>query len=372
MAAAGGPIRVAFCITDLDPGGAERALVQLVTRLDRKRWLPALYCLSAPGPLVEPLQAAGIPVACLGARHAGHLGVILRLRRELCRFQPELLQTFLFHANFAGRIAGRLAGVPHLVAGIRVAEKRGRMHLWLDRLTNGLVERNVCVSQAVADFSMRVAGLRPEKVVVIPNGVDLSAFADVPPADLTPFEIPPGSRVLIAVGRLDPQKGLEFLLDAMPQIVSQDHRVHLLLVGTGPLRPAIERWIGGKGLAGNVHLAGWRADVPSLLRASHALVLASLWEGMPNAVLEAMAAGLPVVATCVEGTTELVRDRETGRLVAPGSAGELALAITEILQNPGRAAAMGQAGQNRVRAEFSWEKAVARYDALYASLLKIG
>lgn len=372
MATTQPPIRIAFCITDLDAGGAERALVQLATRLDRSRWQPAVFCLSPPGELITTLEAAGIPVTCFGARRATDVGVVFRLARALRKFQPTILQTFLHHANIAGRFAGGWAGVPHIVSGIRVAERRSGFRLWLDRITNGFVEFNVCVSQGVVEFSTRVGGLKPDKLVVIPNGVDAGLFSNAAPADLTAHGIPAGSRVLITVGRLDQQKGLHYLLEAMPKVLSRDNSVHLLIVGEGAQRCVLEREIIDRQLTGRVHLLGWRNEVPALLKASELFVLSSLWEGMPNVVLEAIAAGLPVVATHVEGISELVRENETGLLVPPGNSEALATGIATVLDDPERAKTWGKVGQNRVFSEFSWGKMVLAYEALYENLLKTG
>lgn len=364
-----GPIKIAFCITDLDPGGAERALVQLVTRLDRGRWEPAVFCLGGAGALVDPLQHAGIPVVCLNARGRRDAGVVYRLFRELRRFRPVIVQTFLFHANLAGRLAGCLAGVRHCVSGIRVAEKRSRWPLRLDRLTNPLVAMNVCVSQAVADFSVEVAGLPRRKIVVIPNGVDVERFASARPIDLASLGIPSEARILAAVGRLDRQKGLVHLIDAAQAIVPRYGDVHFLLVGDGPERDTLIRQVAEQGLSGRVHFAGWRPDVPSILRSVYGLVLPSLWEGMPNVVLEAMAAGLPVVATRVEGVDELVVPDETGVLIPPASVPDLVNGLQTILADPERARSLGKAGFQRVKSLFSWEKSTSNYDELYRRLL---
>jgi starch synthase (maltosyl-transferring) len=363
------PIRIAFCITDLDPGGAERALVQLVTRLDRTCWEPAVLCLSGPGAMVEVLHSAGIPVTCLGARGRSDWGVILRLKRELRQFQPEIVQTFLFHANIAGRLAGRLARVPHCVSGIRVAERRSRWPLWLDRVTNRLVATNVCVSRAVADFSINVARLPRAKVVVIPNGVDVAPFATAAPIDLSALGLPASARMIIAVGRLDPQKGLVHLLEAFPTLAAEHDDVHLLLVGDGPERARLARIVAEQGLTHRVHFAGWRPDVPRLLKSAYCLALPSLWEGMPNVVLEAMAASLPVVATRVEGVDELVVPDQTGLIVPPGSPTELGDALESLLSDSDRARAMGKAGRERVESQFSWDTAAASYEALYRQIL---
>lgn len=341
--------------------------MQLVTRLNRERWTPTVYCLSGPGGLVSDLEAAGVPCVCLGARSSMDVGIVWRLARELRRTRPQLLQTFLFHANFVGRLAARLARVPRVVSGIRVAERRTRTHLRLDRLTQGLVDRNVCVSTAVAEFAKREAGLKPEKTVVIPNGVDVEQFADAVPADLSVFGIRPGAPVMIAVGRLDPQKGVDDLIAAFA--LRQPAGWHLLLVGEGPLRQELSAQIRRAGLSPNVHLVGWRNDVSQLLRAADCLVHAALWEGMPNVVLEAMAAGLPVIATRVEGVEELVIPGETGLIVPPKAPADLSQAIAQVAADPELRRRFGAAGQRRARDHFSWDATVAAYTELYSTLL---
>ena len=365
-----GPIRIAFCITDLDPGGAERALVQLVTRLDRSAWEPAVFCLSKPGSLVSDLEQAKIPVTCYGASRSWHAGrVFLSLRKNLREWQPRLLQTFLFHANFLGRLAGRSAGVPCIVSGLRVAERRSRGHLVLDRWTNSLVAANVCVSRSVAEFSVKAGGLLPSKVPVIHNGVDAEKFAVAAPVSLASLGIPPGARVILTVGRLDPQKGLLVLLDSAKSLVAEFPELHFLLVGEGPQRSELETGIRHRGLSGRVHLAGWRADVPQLLKAATIFVLPSLWEGLPNVVLEAMAAGVPVICSRVEGAEELIDANRTGLLVDPGSPTELQPSIRQLLREPERADQLARAARETVRLEFTWEQMAARYQTLYRQLL---
>ncbi len=363
------PVCVAFCITDLDPGGAERSLVQLVTRLDRTRWEPHVFCLSTPGALVEELAKADVPVVCLDAKHAWQIWILGRLVRELKRLKPKLLQTFLFHGNLLGRVAGWLAGVKHIVSGIRVAERRSRIPLWLDRITNRLVERNVCVSQSVAEFSVQAGGLAADKISVIANGVDADRFANAEAADLSEFEIPPASKTVIAVGRLDPQKGPELLIDAAGQLIPQHDDLHVLFVGAGPLDEELRRTVRDRKLADRIHFAGWRPDVAELLKAAYCLALPSLWEGMPNAVLEAMAAGLPVVASQVEGTAELIDNGKTGFLVAPSSVTKLASALDQLLRDDDAAKSIGRAAQASGRQHHAIDAKVAEYERLYLSLL---
>jgi len=369
------PVRIAFVITELDEGGAERALVQIVTRLDRSHWEPRVFSLSGRGPLTARLEEAEIPVFDCGAKSASNPLDIWRaysaLKRELKPWQPQIVQTFLFHANLLGRLAAWRAGVPLVLSGIRVADRRGRLRLRLDRWTERFVEKHVCVSQAVADFSTKESGLDSGKVIVIPNGVDLAAFREAESADLAEFGVPTGAKVVLSVGRLDPQKDPLTLLAAFEQVAQQVENSHLLFVGSGPLEGEIRRRIAASKIGERIHLAGWQRDVPGILKAADVFALASRFEGMPNAVLEAGAAGVPVVATAAEGVSEILENSQSGWLVGIGDASDLAIAIREALENadaPARAARL----QSVVAAKFTWEAVVAQYDQLYASLLSEG
>lgn len=366
------PTRIAFCVTDLDAGGAERCLVQLATGLDRSVWEPRVYCLGVPGELVEPLERAGVPVECLGARSVRNVGIVQRLARQLRSFRPALLQTFLFHANLAGRVAGRWAGVPVTVCGVRVAEHEHRWHLRLDRLTQRLVTQNVCVSQAVANFSIAHGGIRPEKITVIPNGVDFTHYSEARPAKLEPLGIPLGSRTILCVGRLHRQKGQLLLLEATAPLFSADKELHVLLVGDGPLRGELEALIRERRWGEQVHLVGRRRDVPELMRAATLLALPSLWEGMPNVVLEAMAAGLPVIASDVEGVRELLGNDTRGVVVPARSAETLRTGLVGLLRDNSLRHRLASESQNFVKSYFTTDSMVAKYGRLYRGLLAAG
>jgi glycosyltransferase involved in cell wall biosynthesis len=365
------PTRIAFCVTDLDPGGAERALVQIVTRLDRRRWEPHVFCLSAEGVLAADLRAAGVDVVCLGARRPRDFLVVWPLYRRLAALRPAILQTFLFHANIVGRLAGTAARVPVIVSGIRVAEKRSRLRLWMDRLTDRLVTRHVCVSRDVADFSMSRGGLPSEKIRVIPNGVDFERYAKAAPADLTQFGVPRGSRVLLFVGRLDPQKGPFQLLKAAAELFADHPDLHLVMVGEGPLSSELRAWTSAQNLESRVHFTGRQTDVAGLMRAAHIFVLPSQWEGLPNVVLEAMAAGTPVVATDVEGVQELLSDGKTGAIVPRNGEPRLAEAIRHVLREYGSAQSAALAAQSLVSEQFTWPLVAAKYERLYTEILPL-
>ena len=364
------PVPIAFCITELDRGGAERALTELVLGLDRQAWRPRVFCLGPRGHFTDVLEAGGVTVESFNARGMLSIpGVLLRLTLALRRFRPRVLQTFLFHGNLLGRVAGRLARVPVIISGIRVAERRSHWYGRLDRWTNGLVDHNVCVSQGVADFSVQETGLKPHKISVIPNGVDVEQFAMAPAADLVPLGISPTQPVVITVGRLEEQKGITYLLHAAALVLQSRPDCQFVLVGDGHDRATLEALAASLGISRSIWFLGSRSDVPSLLKASSVFVLASLWEGMPNALLEAMAAGLPAVATAVEGSRELVQPNVTGMLVSPANATELAQAILHLLSTPDVSARFANAAQQLVLERFAHSTTTDLYVSLYRRLI---
>ncbi len=368
--------QLALCITDLNIGGAERALVELALRADRDRFHPVVYCLGPrPCPaslsLLPPLEEEGIDVHFLNGRRKLDLAAVARrLRQLLARQKADLVQTFLFHANFVGRLATRGACVPRVVSGIRVAERQQRWHLWADWLTSRWVDRYVCVSHSVADFSVREARLPARKIIVIPNGIDVGLYRAVSPADLRQFGIAPGRQVVTYVGRLDVQKGLDWLISSAPEWLALDRHRELLLVGKGPVEAALRRQAAATEFANRIHFLGWQSDIPQILAASQLLVLPSRWEGMPNVVLQAMASGLPVVATDVEGVRELLGPEAEMQTVAFGDSDALSERLCILLADPPLARRLGQANRVRAENEFAISRMVAAYEDLWDSVLR--
>jgi starch synthase (maltosyl-transferring) len=363
-------VPIALVITDLDVGGAERAMVNLATRLDRRRWSPVVIALGGEGRLADPVRQAGLPCECLGIGRRRPVQGVIRLARVLRRYRPELVQSFLFHANVATRLAAPWAGGPWVVGGLRVAERRKRWHLILDRLTSTLSSGSVCVSRGVLRFSREVAGLDPHRLAVIPNGIDPGPFDRACAVPRHALGIPEAAHLALAVGRLDVQKGLADLLAAAEQVIARNPAWHLALVGDGPCRAWLLEQIATRpALGGRVHWLGGRDDVPELLRSSDVLVLASLWEGMPNVVLEAMASGRAVVATAVEGTEDLVVPGQTGWLVPAQDPDALGRALLAAASDPGLCRALGRNGRARIQEQFSLDQTQAAYERLWAGLL---
>lgn len=364
------PVPVALVITELDIGGAERALVALAAGLDRRRWSPSVIALGPEGPLAPAIRSAEIPVTCLDVNPRRPIAAVVRLTRALRAVRPLLVQSFLFHANVASRLAAPMAGAPWVLGGLRVAEHRQAWHVTLDRLTAPLGTGSVCVSEGVRRFSISVGKLNPDRLVVIPNGIDPGPIDDATPADRSTLGVPDRALLALFVGRLDAQKDVPTLLDAADRVVRQCPDWHLAIVGDGPDRATLIGSDAAARLPGDrIHWLGHRSDVPGLLKASDLLVLPSRWEGMPNVVLEAMTARKAVVATKVEGTEDLVLVGETGWLVPPGDAEALASALVEAASNRPRLERFGQAGRDRIEQHFTIDRVIRAYETLWASVL---
>jgi len=389
--------RIAFCITELEIGGAEKSLTELICRIDRELFDPSLFVLSTPPSqptLLEKLESHGVPVHFLGLRGWSQLlAVIVRFACVLRNTQPHLIQSFLFHANLVSRVAARLAGVPVVVSGLRVAERAAQWHVLLDCLTSGYVDQFVCVSHGVAEFAVR-QGLPPEKILVIPNGIDRSRFCDE--RDLSQSKEPllscetqqgPGAASvencdlktretatrreyrLLTVARLDYQKGLDWLLVGLANWIHAFENLHLLIVGEGPMKTLLQTLISERGLSGYVTLAGFQKDLAHVFRSADLFVLPSRWEGMPNALLEAMAAGLPVVATDVEGVREVLGNHLDHQLIPVGDACALKRAILWHYFNRQESRNLGLRNRDHVMAHYSWSNVVKRYEELWIRLI---
>lgn len=367
-------MKVIHLITELSSGGAQSALLRLLKGLDRARFTPSVVCLyNGDGVVAQQIRALGVSVTDLQMRGKQQLGAFGQLYRLLRQARPAILHTWMFHANFPGRIVGRLAGVPIIITSRRNVEIGGANRDRLQRWTAGLDDQVIAVCEVARQAEIERAGARPAKVVTIYNGLELAEFAQAPPeacqAARQMLGIADDVLLLGSVGRMHRQKGFTYLLAALPAIKAQFPQVKLLLVGDGELRSALEAQTAQLNLQDSVIFTGTRTDVPTLLKALDLFVLPSLWEGLPNVILEAMAIGLPVVATAVGGTPELVVDGSTGCLAPPNNPAALAKAIGDLLANPTHRQQMGRAGRARVEQQFTIQRMVQATEDLYARLL---
>lgn len=370
------PVRVMYVVDHLKIGGVQTHLVQLLSRLDERRFVPMVCALKARGELRGALEAMGVPVFDGGLGPSlkgwGGLRVAWRLARLLRRERVDIAHAYLFHPNVLTPMAARLAGIPAVVASKRSLDRYPDLIPRLAcKLGNALAHRITVNAEAVRRFVISEEGGSPRKMRLIPNGVSEEALAASGDrrAKRRELDLPPDSPVVGAVSRLAWKKGVRYLLDAVPRLLESVPDVTVLIVGDGPLRIELEAQASALGIGERVRFLGSRQDALELLSAFDVFVLPSVIEGMSNALLEAMAARLPVVATEVGGNSEVVVDGETGFLVPPGDAGQLAAAIVKLLQAPEMAREMGAAGRGRVEEQYRVDVMVRRIEELYDSLV---
>lgn len=377
-----GALRVLHLIGSLDRGGAETQVATLLPRLDSQRYAPAVCCLTHAGAMAEDLRSQGIRVWVLGLRRSGVLvadavravGALRRMTRLLRLERPTILHAHMFHAYVLGAFAARASGVPIIVSGRHSTGPfhRGRSALLLERVANRFTDVIVACSAAVADDVQRHGHMPPERLRIIHNGVTLPSLLDpvAREAHRCAFGLSPEDPVLMCVANFHHYKGHRELIRAIRVVRGTVPSLKVLFVGDGPLRGSLEDLAFRNGLAATLQFLGPRDDVPMLLQLADGFVLPSHTEGLPLTVLEAMATGLPVVATRVGGIPEVVTDGKTGLLVPPGDLAALAAAIGRILQDPTGARRMGQAGRAQVEREFSLGRMVERTEQFYAELIR--
>ncbi|MCB0195309.1 MAG: glycosyltransferase [Anaerolineae bacterium] len=361
------PIPIMHFITELSTGGAQMALFRLLQRINRGQFSPLVACLyNGDGAVAEKIRDLDIPVIDLGMKTKLQWGAFWRLYKLLRRTRPTILHNWLFHANLPGRLVGRCAGVPTIICSERTMAMESEWRYRLNRWTIGLVDHVVAVSANVRDFSIAHIGLPAEKVTIIYNGLP-GPTQSVPSRQQVrqKLNLPEDACVIGAVSRLDPVKGIDVLLQAMVSLED----VLLVVVGDGPERDYLQKVANDLNVTMRVHWMGYQANVNAILPAFDIFVQPSLHEGLPNTVLEAMAARLPVVATAVGGTPELVDHGKTGLLVPSQDVAALSGAIVSLKNNPKWGLQMGQAGFDRIQQHFTVEKMVHNYETLYHQLV---
>lgn len=358
--------------------GGEVAGGQLVAlrlaRAARGAGYEAAFVAPEPGAFVDLVRADGIPAHVLELGRSFRLDAALRLRSLLRAEGASLLHTHTHLAgNVLGRVAARLAGIPvishmHIENHLRSDWLSRALQIRLDNATARLCARILAVSEATR-AALERQGYPRDRLEVVRNGIELADLAA--PASLDELGVPQGARVVLHVGRLCEAKGQRELIRALPALPAN---VHAVLVGKdletrGSFACELEGEAERLGVRERLVLAGPRGDVPELLAACEVLALPSWIEGLPLVVLEAMAQGRPVVVSAVGGTPELVADGETGLLVPPRDPAALARALGELLGDPERAHALGEAGRRRAAAEFSAEAMAGRVLQVYRELL---
>jgi glycosyltransferase involved in cell wall biosynthesis len=364
-------LNVLQLIPTLDRSGAEKQMVLLAKGLPRDRFRVEAAALTRLGPLEAELREAGIPVTLIGKPLKIDPFALARLTAFLKRKRFDVVQTWVFAANSYGRASAHLAKTPVVVtAEMAVDLWKTRGHLAIDRRLAGWCDRVVSNSRAVVDF-YREAGIPDDKLAMIYSGIDAEEPPAVDPAEVRrSFGWPADAPLVLFAGRLMAQKGVDDLMLALDVLHNVRPGVKTLIVGGGPLRSVLEETAHAYRLDDAVKFLGHRDDVPRLLAASDVLVLPSLYEGLPNVVLEAMRFRKPVVATSAPGTTEVVVDGETGLLVPVKTPSELGRAIRTVTDDKALARRLGEAGRARVEAEFGVGRMVDAFAEMYETIAR--
>jgi glycosyltransferase involved in cell wall biosynthesis len=353
-------------------GGGERQTVLHLATLDRRAWEPVVACLKLEGEHLDDLARLGVRAEALGVTKLASPALLLHVARLVAKVRREriaLVHAQDFFTNVLGALAARLAGVPVVVTRVDLAHAldpaRRRVLAAISRAASRVVVNALCIR----DLCLR-DGVAPDKVAVVRNGLDVARFdaeARAAPAD---GALDGAAPWIVQVANMHhPVKGHADLLFALRQVAREVPEARLALVGDGGRRPALERLARDLGVAARCRFLGARRDVPALLARATVAVSASHAEGISNAVLEAMAARLPLVATAAGGTPEVVKDGTTGLLVPPGAPAHLAARIVTLLRDRDLARRMGAAGRDAVAREFGVELMRQSYDALYRGVL---
>lgn len=377
-------MRLVYLIGFLGFGGSERQLFLLLSHMDlRDMEVHVVVFNDSPGETYEaPLRALGVQVWRMPPAVRGVAARTRYLLRLFRRLRPQVVHSWTFHDNVYAGLVGRLAGVPLRWGSLRNSyHAREVQHLpaGLRWLALHSTQRLVLNSQALADElqAARLPGRLPAgRILVLPNCVELPAD-DVERPDLAEFGLDERHQVVGIVGNLRYQKNHLLFVEAMAQVIAQQPLARGLIVGQPlPLNPGvaeeIRAAIARHGLQEKVLLAGFRADVPALMRRFDVLAMTSRYEGMPNVVMEGMAAGCPVVATRVGGVPDLVVAGVNGFVVPPDDVAAFAAAVGKLLADPAGARAMGEAGRRMAAGQFGCRQMAARLRAMYWEAIGCG
>jgi glycosyltransferase involved in cell wall biosynthesis len=367
------PIRVLHVLNTLQTGGAEYLVLNIAKVFDRARFELLVASMEGDGEIGAELRAAGVPTFTLHRRKGLDATLVPKLV-ALCRRQHiDVVHTHnvapWLYAGLAGRLAG--AAVCHTEHSNLFTNQRALKRA--ERLLGFITRAVICDGEDVRRQLIEEQGLSPRNVVTIYNGVDTRLYGQAQgsrAALRSSAGLPQDARVVGTVARLEPVKDQSTLLRAFTQVAAAEPSARLCLIGDGSQRAALEAQAAAPELAGRVVFLGRRADVASLLPLFDVFALSSTSEGLPLTILEAMAAGLPVVSTAVGAIPEVIVQGagETGLLCPPADPARLGAALLALVRDVPRARAMGQAGQRRARALFDLREMTRRYEDLWAAV----
>ena len=370
--------KVFYFLDSLEVGGTETQAVELALRLPINVYDVTLGCLRVKGPLLEKLKGSAVAIREFhptgGLDSPRGLYQLARLAAYLQREKFDVVHTHDLWTNLMGVVAARMAGVPAIVSSRRDLAHfgwyQGRRRNWLRRIQNlsGVVLAN---ATPIRDALIADDGFAPEKLRVIHNGVDTAKFQRGRRDRERLFPGLQNQKLVVLVGNMHTDvKGHPWLIEAAPAVLKEFPQTRFVFAGDGDSRPAFEQQAAKLGLQSNFMFLGRRSDIPDVLASCEIAVLPSRAEGLPNAVLEYMAAGLPAIASRVGGNAELVEDGVTGLLVPPEDSSAIAAALLRLLRDPELSRKMAENGRKVAVENYSFERLIREVDALYTELLR--
>lgn len=366
-------VTVAHVVQNLQTGGLERVVINLMRGVNRLDYRSILFILGEGGKLVDELEQDGLEFVALNKKPGMDYRLFGRMARHFKREVVDVVHAHNFSPLVYGAVAGRLSGASGVVYTAHGVKTSGRRKQSLFQRFR-LVDKMVFVSDDARSVAVERGGVAVRNILTIVNGVDLDRYSVSPAGDRETKRrevgISPGAEVVGIVARLTPAKDHSNLFRAFKRVLSVTPGARLLVVGDGELRGELEAEVIELGVQGEVIFLGDRSDVPDLLGIMDVFVLSSYTEGLAMTLLEAMAAGLPIVATRVGGNTEAVVDGQTGFIVPPRDERALAGAVLELLEDKERAREMGRMGRARAVEKFGTDTMVREYEKLYRSVLR--
>jgi glycosyltransferase involved in cell wall biosynthesis len=361
--------KIIHIIQSLGNGGCENMLLRTLPLLDD--FDHTIITLKNPGDLAPKFISAGITVKTASCTGVFDIPGILRLRRLVQEENTDIIITYLFHADMLGRIFLRIRKVP-VIPFLRTTYNHPKYLIAriLEWTTKPLVNRYLANSIAVKDFYIKHIGVRPEKITVIPNGINIESFDSITPDPelRKSLGIAPSDFVIICVANLHINKGHRYLLEAFE--VCNLKNAKLLLVGEGNERKNLEQQIKNYQSKENILFLGKRNDVQQLLKISDLFILPTLFEGMSNALMEAMACGLPIITTDIPENSILIENEKTGLLVAAKNSSTITQKIKQLQENPILSEQLSKEAKTTIQNSFSLEKIAKKWEDTLMEIIK--
>ncbi len=367
------PLNILHVIPKLTVGGVENQLLMVLKNYDRKIFSPIVCCLSDSGDLGSEIESCGVELICLNKlKHTFDWTIIKDIYKLIKQKSVKIIRTHQYHANLYGRIAALFAKVPCIVASVHnVYTIDTKIHRRIfNHFLAHYTDRIVAVSKAVMHDILQYDRISHKKICVIYNGIEMKSFLNIHGNIRKEFGIPENISLIGTVGRLTAQKGHKYLLEAINKLKFKFPEIKLLIAGDGPLKNDLIKYAQSLNIHDKVIFLGLRRDIPIFLSSIDIFVLPSLWEGLSNALIEAMASGKPVIATDIPPVREIIHSEDLGILVPPENSDAIADAIELLLYNKNRAEAFGKTANEKVFLSFTIENTVKQYTSLFESILK--